>query len=181
MADRLDATVLVLPGIGDSGQAHWQSLWEQRHPSFRRVIQRDWDHPVYSEWAARLEEAVATSGTDTVLVTHSLGSLLATQWAAGTRLRIRAALLVAVPDPAGSAFPAEAEGFATSLQALPFPSIVVASANDPYASLVYTRACAAAWGSELVNIGDAGHINAASGLGEWPQGMDLLRRLVAAS
>jgi len=88
---------------------------------------------------------------------------------------------VAVPDPAGPAFPAEAEGFAVTRQPLPFPSIVVASRNDPYADIAWSRTCATAWGSELVDIGDAGHINAASGLGEWPQGLALLQRLIAAA
>lgn len=173
--------VLVLPGIGDSGPQHWQSLWEARHPAFRRVIQRDWNRPVCAEWAITLEQAVAESGADTVLVAHSLGSLLTAHWAAGTKRRIKAALLVAVPDPAGSAFPAEAEGFAVTRQPLPFRSIVVASRNDPYADIAWSRTCATAWGSELIDIGDAGHINAASGLGEWPQGLALLQRLIAAA
>lgn len=177
----MSAAVLVLPGIGDSGPGHWQSRWEARHPSFQRVIQQDWDRPVCAAWAARLEQAVAAAGADTVLVAHSLGSLLATQWACGTRLRIKAALLVAVPDPAGPAFPAEAAGFAVVRQPLPFRSIVVASRNDPYADMAWSRACAAAWGSDFVDIGDAGHVNAASGLGEWPQGLELLQRLLAAA
>lgn len=177
----MGAAVLVLPGIGDSGPQHWQSRWEARNPAFRRVLQRDWDHPVCAEWSATLEQAAAASGADIVLVAHSLGSLLAAHWAIGTKQRIKAALLVAVPDPAGPAFPAEAEGFTVTRQRLPFPSIVVASRNDPYADLAWSRACAAAWGSELVDIGDAGHINAASGLGEWPQGQALLQRLIAGA
>lgn len=172
--------VLVLPGIGDSGPGHWQSLWEARQPSFRRVVQRDWNHPVCVEWAHALEQAVAASGVDTVLVAHSLGCLLTAHWATATDRRVKAALLVAVPDPAGPAFPAEASGFAFVRLPLPFRSIVVASRDDPYADIAWSRACAAAWGSEFVDIGDAGHINAASGLGEWPQGMDLLRRLAAS-
>ncbi|MEW9571487.1 RBBP9/YdeN family alpha/beta hydrolase [Rhodanobacter sp. Si-c] len=171
----------MLPGIGDSGPQHWQTLWEARNPVFRRVIQRDWDHPVCAEWAIALEQAVAGAGAGAVLVAHSLGALLATHWAAATKLRIKAALLVAVPDPAGPAFPVEAEGFVVTRRPLPFRSIVVASRNDPYARFAWSQACAAAWGSELVDIGDAGHINAASGFGEWPQGQALLRRLIAVA
>lgn len=177
----MSVPVLLLPGIGDSGPEHWQTLWEARHPAFRRVVQRDWERPVCAEWAVALEQAVAASGADTVLVAHSLGALLAAHWAASTKRRIRAALLVAVPDPAAAGFPAEAEGFAVARQVLPFRSIVVASSNDPYAGGAHARYCAATWGSELVDIGDAGHINAASGLGEWPQGLALLRRLMAAT
>lgn len=176
----MDTTVLILPGIGNSDPAHWQSRWEAAHPSFQRVTQRDWDHPVLSEWTDRLEQAVAAAGPDIVLVAHSLGCLTAAHWAAVTTQRIRAALLVATPDPAGPAFPREATGFAEQpIQPLPFRSRLVASSNDPYASLSHAQACAAAWGSELVLIGDAGHINAASGFGDWPQGLELLRGLLA--
>lgn len=37
--------------------------------------------------------------------------------------------------------------------------------------------CAQAWGSRVVRIGTAGHINAASQLGDWPEGFALLEPL----
>src|SRR3954470_22488286 len=91
--------ILILPGHGGSGPRHWQTLWEAAHPSFRRVEQRDWLHPVCSEWVGKLEDAVAASGPDTVLVAHSLACLLVAHWAAASALPVSAALLVAVPDP----------------------------------------------------------------------------------
>ena len=173
--------VLILPGYGDSGPQHWQSLWQSAEPSFRRVQQRDWEHPVCAEWCAALEQAVAHSGPETLLVAHSLGCLLVAHWAAASTQRIRGALLVAVPDPAGPAFPQEASGFAPlPRQRLRFPSIVVASSDDPYGSPGHSAACAVAWGSRLVEIGAAGHINAGSGLADWPAGRELLRDLAAA-
>ncbi|WP_347260803.1 alpha/beta fold hydrolase [Rudaea sp.] len=175
---RADAGVLLLPGCGDSGPAHWQSLWEAGNPSFRRVVQDDWMHPVRAAWQARLEEAVTQAGPGTVLVAHSLGCLLAAHWAARTRRRVRAALLVAVPDPAGPEFPSAATGFAQPpMRPLPFKSLVVASRDDAYGGVDHARRCADAWGAELIDIGSAGHINACSGLGAWPQGQALLRRL----
>jgi predicted alpha/beta hydrolase family esterase len=174
----LKAKVLILPGIGNSGPKHWQSLWEASNPSFRRVEQRDWDAPVCSEWIASLEEAVSNSGSETVLVAHSLACLLVAHWAAVTRLRIRGALLVAVPDPEGANFPAEAIGFGPVPQkALPFRTIVVASTNDPYGSMDHASRCTSIWGSDLVVINGAGHINSDSGLGEWREGFALLQRL----
>ena len=173
-----DSRILLLPGYGNSGPAHWQSRWEAENPSFRRVVQDDWMHPVRSAWQSRLEEAVAQAGPDVVLVAHSLGCLLAAHWAASTRRRVKAALLVAVPDPAGPEFPSAAIGFAEPpMRPLPFTSLVVASRDDPYTSLDHVRRCANAWGAELVDIGPAGHINADSGLGAWDQGHALLRRL----
>jgi predicted alpha/beta hydrolase family esterase len=183
----LKAKVLILPGIGNSGPEHWQSLWEKSNPSFRRVEQTDWDAPVCSEWIASVENAVSNSGPETVLVAHSLACLLVAHWAAVTSLRIRSALLVAVPDPEGANFPAEAIGFGPVPQkVLPFRTIVaggalpaVASTNDPYGSVDHARRCASVWGSDLVVIEGAGHINSASGLGEWREGFALLQRLVA--
>jgi uncharacterized protein len=178
--DALNTHVLILPGIGNSGPEHWQTRWESANTAFRRVAQRDWENPVRAEWEAELERAAALSGPDTVLVAHSLACLLVAHWSARTRQRIKAALLVAVPDPDGPAFPVEAIGFSNvPLHPLPFRSIVVASTNDPYGSVTHSQECAAAWGSQLVTIGAAGHINASSGLDSWQEGHRLLRKLMA--
>jgi hypothetical protein len=61
---------------------------------------------------------------------------------------------------------------------LPFPSIVVASTDDEYVTLDRAQQFARAWGSRLVNIGVAGHINSATGLGSWPLGRALLDELL---
>jgi predicted alpha/beta hydrolase family esterase len=177
MDSRQLAKVLVVPGIGNSGPAHWQSLWEARHPNFQRVQQRDWDRPIRDEWVAAIDAAVVESGADTKIVAHSLGCLAVVAWAAQTRRVIRHVLLVAVPDPSGEAFPSEAVGFSSvSILRLPFESIVVASTDDPYSSVAYASRCATAWGSEYLELGARGHINASSGLGYWPDGLALIRK-----
>lgn len=176
----MPTNVLILPGIGNSGPEHWQSRWEASNPSFQRVLQRDWEKPVCSEWMAVLDAVVARAGPDTVLVAHSLACLLVAHWSASSPRRLRGALLVAVPDPDAPSFPEDAVGFAAvPKRALPFRSVVVASANDPYASLEYARLCASVWGSGFVNIGSAGHINATSGLADWREGFVLLQALIA--
>ena len=174
----LSAPVLILPGIGNSGPLHWQSLWEESQPDFERVQQRDWDNPVCEEWVAVLEEAVQRAGSEAVLVAHSLACLVVAHWAAKPHSPITAALLVAVPDSSGPTFPAEARGFAeTPTQRLPFQSTVVVSSDDPYGSPEHSARLAAAWGSRVVHIGSRGHINASSGLGAWPEGYALLEQL----
>lgn len=171
-------SALILPGIGGSGPQHWQSLWQAAHPTLRRVEQRDWERPDRAEWIARLEAAVREAGADVVLVAHSLACLQVAHWAGATVLRVRGALLVAPPDPEGPEFTPVAADFAPMPERrLPFPSILVASANDPYASAAHARRCARLWGSRLVEIGAAGHINTASGHGPWPAGLELLRAL----
>lgn len=171
--------VLILPGYGGSGPAHWQTLWQAAHPLFTRLEARDWEHPVCAEWVENLEAAVKASGEDTVLVAHSLGCLQVAHWAARTRLAVKAALLVAPPDPDEPAFPATATGFApVPLTPFPFPALVVGSTDDPYAGPAFTQACARAWGARFVSVGAAGHINAASGLGEWERGKALLGEIL---
>jgi predicted alpha/beta hydrolase family esterase len=169
--------VLLVPGYGNSGPQHWQSLWEARE-GYLRVQQQDWDHPVCAEWIQALDRAVREAAADVVIAAHSLGTLLVTHWLVTAKLRIGGALLVAVPNPEAPGFPPEAQGFApVSRVRLKCPSIVVASTDDPYGDLRFVGQCAKAWGSRLVNVGKAGHINAASGLGEWSLGHELLQSL----
>jgi predicted alpha/beta hydrolase family esterase len=171
--------VLILPGFGGSGPDHWQSRWESANPSFQRVLQHDWNKPVLSEWLEVLEKTVHASGPETVLVAHSLACLLVAHWAATTALPLHGALLVAVPDPQSPVFPKEAVGFERIPQKLfPFPSILVASTNDPYGSVEYARRCASLWGSRFVAVGALGHINSASNLGDWEEGFTILKSLL---
>jgi predicted alpha/beta hydrolase family esterase len=101
-------------------------------------------------------------------------------WAQTAGIQIVGALLVAVPDPDGPAFPAQASGFSPlPLTAFTFPSRVVASTDDPYASLPFSQATAAAWGSRFVNVGALGHINADSGISDWTHGKSLLDQVIA--
>jgi uncharacterized protein len=117
-----------------------------------------------------------------VIAAHSLGTLLVAHWLRHTAIRIRGAMLVAVPDPDGPSFPREAEGFSpVSYTRLPCPSIVVASSNGAYSDVRFAQRCADSWGSRFVNIGDAGHIHSASGLGGWSEGQHLLQTLIAAN
>jgi len=172
------APVLVLPGLHDSGPEHWQTLWIAAHPGFRRVEQRDWETPLRVDWVANLDAAVAEAGPDALLVAHSAACALVAHWAAAHRREVRGALLVAPSDVEASTYPPGPVGFAPMpLGRLPFPSTVVASTEDPYVSLLRARQFAQAWGSRFVDIGPAGHINTASGLGAWPAGLELLVEL----
>src|ERR1039457_3053221 len=144
-------TTLLLPGVGNSGPEHWQSLWEKANRGFVRVQQDEWDRPDCALWRSNLEAAVKQAPAPVFLVAHSLGCLLVAQWAQRTSLTIQGALLVAPPDPQSAPFPSEAVGFSrVPMASLPFTSIVVASSNDPYAITDFSRRCAAAWGSRFV-------------------------------
>jgi predicted alpha/beta hydrolase family esterase len=173
-------TILIVPGLGGSGPTHWQSRWEAFDARCVRVAQRDWDAPECAEWCDTLERAVLAHKAPVLLVAHSLGCLCVAHWALrGSREAVRGALLVAPCDADSAACtPAEVRDFAPIPRAqLPFPSVVVASSDDPFAELARVRELARAWGALLVELGAVGHINADSGLGDWPEGRALLAEL----
>lgn len=171
--------IVIMPGLGSSGPDHWQSRWELLEPASCRIAVRDWDRPDREEWVSALESAVQRCAAPPVVVAHSLGCLTLAALSE-RRPKLHGALLVAPPDPEGPQFPPVAGDFrALSLAPFGFPSIVVGSRNDPYGSFAFASRCARAWGSELVDVGECGHINADSNLGDWPEGQRLLRRLLA--
>ena len=169
--------VLLVPGIGNSGPTHWQSLWQDKHSDVGRVMQRDWDNPVCDGWVEALDQAAVQVAVPPILVAHSLGCLTVAHWAARSDRRCFAALLVAVPDPNGSAFPKVAIGFAPVPRALrEYRVTVVSSDDDSYATASYTEEQVAAWSAEHVRLSQRGHINAASGLGDWADGWAIVNR-----
>jgi uncharacterized protein len=172
--------IITLPGIGGSGDEHWQTLWEAGSKDFARFSPSSWDEPRLEDWVAALDAAVAASDGPPVLLAHSLACLLVAHWQARSALPVAGAMLVAVPDPLGAAFPAEAASFADPPeQRLRFPSVIAASGNDPFGTMDHARRRAGEWGSRLVEMGDVGHINAGSGLGDWPAGRMLLADFMA--
>lgn len=177
----MPAPILIVAGLGGSGSEHWQSLWQARLPNTTRVEQRDWDKPDRAAWIARLDSAVAQAKVPPILVAHSLSCALVACWAATHRKPVQAALLVAPADiESDTHTPPETHVFRPLPMArLPFRTIVAASRDDPYVAFDRAIEMAKAWGAELVDAGNAGHINPVAGYGEWPAGERLLARLQA--
>jgi predicted alpha/beta hydrolase family esterase len=174
-------TVLIIPGLGNSGPQHWQTLWEASQPEYRRVQQNDWEHPRCSDWTRNIDAAISSAESPVVLVAHSMGCIATVHWAlsSGANRPVAAAFLVAPPDVEADTIPAGPIGFAPCpLSRLPFKSLVVASTTDPFATLERAKLFAASWGSELIILESAGHINAASGYGSWPEGAKRLDQLM---
>ena len=172
--------VLILPGWQNSGPDHWQSLWETTH-GYVRVEQSDWQRPLRGDWISRLEDVLLQQHAPVVLVAHSLGCLLVAAWASHSRNThlVKAALLVAPGDVEREEMrPVLTSWSPIPLQPLPFKSVLVGSRNDPYCSFERAGQFANAWGSELVDAGHVGHINAESGLGAWSAGQEILTKLV---
>lgn len=176
-----DYNVLTLPGWQGSGPQHWQSLW-QLSQGYPRVDQHDWLRPLRGDWIARLEDVVLSADEPVVLVAHSLGCILAAWWAAHSphAPRVRAALLVAPGDVEREDLQAPLHGWAPiARQPLPFPTLLVASRDDPFCRFERAQAMAQHWGARCVDAGNGGHLNADSGLGDWPQGQAWLHSLLA--
>lgn len=182
------ARLLIVLGLNDSGAAHWQTWLQSLHRGAVRVEQRDWAQPDLDRWAARVIATIERNGRGPWLVAaHSFGALAtARALAFQPDLPVAAVLLVAPADP-------DKWGLGELLPQgrLQVPSTVVASETDPWLRLARARQLAQRWGSHLVNLGDAGHINAEAGFGPLPcaqrwvstlcQGLERARRPERAS
>jgi hypothetical protein len=175
--------ILILPGYADSGPDHWQSHWERADPACRRVVQDDWLQPRLEDWLEALDRHVRECATPPVLAAHSLACSLVAHWAARATAPASGALLVAPADVDSPAHtPDEVRSFGPiPLVRLPFPSIVVASTNDSFVTVERATAFARAWGSRLVILPGARHLNADAGFGPWPEGKELLGELAQRS
>lgn len=170
-----ECDLLIVPGLTNSDEDHWQSRWESRLATASRVAQADWQNPDPEAWSAAIQERVAAASRPVVLVAHSLGTLVvahtAPKLASG---KVIGAFLAAVPDvveASADSLPALAAFAPAPTAPLPFPSLLIASRNDPYCSFERAQAIALDWGSALVDAGEIGHINSESGHGPWPEGL----------
>jgi uncharacterized protein len=171
-----------VPGLYNSGPEHWQSIWGAKHPEYHRVQQDDWETPHCTDWIRTLHASVSSIGKGPIVfVGHSLACATIAHYAAkysDAGGRVAAAFLVAPTDVEAPTFPHGTTGFdPMPLQKLPFPSVVVASTDDPYAALERAELFARSWGSRLIKIANAGHINTASGHGPWPEGEAWLKQI----
>lgn len=166
--------VVLVPGLSDSGPEHWQTRWQARLPNVRRLVGVDFDRPTRAAWDPAIAALVAAATRPVALVAHSLGVHAAVH-AAGLAApgKIVAGFLVAPPDAAALGGIAEIDPAFLPIPTAPlsFPSLLVASRDDPYAAFAASEAMAADWGAQLVDAGAAGHVNAASGHGPWPEGL----------
>ena len=178
--------ILTVPGLGGSGRSHWQTLWEESRPDTLRVELGMWNTPHRNSWVTKLDEAIRQAQSPVILAAHSLGCLAVAWWAQLSPQPygwpVAGALLVAPADVDRPDAQPELRAFApTPRIPLPFPSIVVASQDDPWIDVDRAHSLAVEWGSHFVDAGPQGHLNAASGVGWWEEGQELLARVIAAS
>lgn len=184
--DEQSPIILTVPGLGGSGPSHWQTLWEQSRPDTLRVELGMWDTPHRNSWVTKLDQAIRGAQAPVVLAAHSLGCLAVAWWAELSPQPfgwpVAGALLVAPADVDRADVRPELADFQPSPRTpLPFPSIVVASSDDPWIAPEKARSLARNWGSFFVDAGPQGHLNAASGIGWWEEGQTLLDRVLDAA
>jgi predicted alpha/beta hydrolase family esterase len=167
---------LIVPGLNNSDPDHWQSRWQSLYPHFERVEQAHWDDPDLAVWSEQLHRVLRSDDRPTVIVAHSFGCLTTVHRAHVGAPNLIGALLVAPADP-------KKFGVENVLQDsyLDCPSIVIGSTDDPWLSFERAVYWACKWGSDFVNAGALGHINADSDLGNWKFGLLQLQRLISAT
>jgi len=183
----MSPTVLIVPGLRDHVEAHWQTLLAAQLPKVRTVPPMGREDLDCRQRVQAIEAAMAAIDGPVVLVAHSGGCVMVAHWAHTSAHvhRVVGALLATPPD-FDQAMP---EGYPTlaALQAggwlpvprkpLPFRSLVATSDNDPLATRERVLALAKDWLSETVHLGAVGHLNPASGYGEWPMAIGLVERV----
>lgn len=178
-------TILIVPGLRDHVEDHWQTLLEKKLPNACSVQPLEHDKLSCAARVEALQKKISEIEGPVILVAHSGGVMITVHWAQKYQRPIHGALLAAPADlesPLPAGYPTvdalRDNGWLPIPRAkLPFPSIVAASTNDPLGDYERVSQYARDWGSELVNVGAVGHLNPAAGFGSWPQAEELIRRL----
>jgi predicted alpha/beta hydrolase family esterase len=172
-----ETDILIIPGHGNAGQDHWQTRWQSKLASARRVEQHNWHEPDRDAWVQSIAEAIDNAKKPVVLVAHSLGISAALQALPGREANVAGAFLVSPPNllQPGQLLPGLGLDRLNSFGPYPrsplsFPSMTIASQDDPHGTYEHAGDIANAWGSFLVDAGNSGHINVESGHGPWPEG-----------
>ncbi len=167
--------LVTVPGLHGSEDLHWQSWLERQYPRSLRVEQADCDTPEIDTWTRAVAQVFDDLNGPCVVAAHSFGCLAAVQALAHHAENVVGALLVAPASPDKFAIRA------LNRNRLRVPSIVIASESDPWMTLHEARQLATGWGSSFVNLGNAGHINVASGCGPLPRAKYLVDVLVRSA
>ena len=187
-----EPTVLIVPGLRDAVAQHWQTLLEARLRAAGQkvagVLPMGRQDLSCATRVAEIERTAQAIEGPLVLVAHSGGCIMVAHWALKTRRAVRGALLATPPDfekPMPVGYPTidalRAGGWLPVPRGrLPFRTIVAASRDDPLASFARVVGLANQWGAELDDLGYVGHLNPASGYGEWAGADPLIARLGAA-
>lgn len=169
-----------IPGLHNSDCGHWQTILEKEHPAeFIRINQENWDEPDRETWISKIEEELSNRNhSELILIGHSIGCIAILKWFEKFRHKIKGAIFVAPSDSEKESYPNYITGFTPiPTEKLPFPSVLVASTNDHVTELSRSKEFAKNWGSKLIILENAGHIETKSGFGKWELIEDLIKEI----
>lgn len=185
----MSPTVLIVPGLRNHVETHWQTLLAAQLPKVHSVPPMGREDLDCARRVQAIEAAMAAIDGPVVLVAHSGGCVMVAHWAhtSAQANRVLGALLATPPDfdqPMPEGYPTldalHAGGWLpVPRKPLTFRSLVATSENDPLADRTRVLALAKDWGSETIDLGEVGHLNPASGYGEWPMAITLIDQLSA--
>lgn len=164
---------LIVPGLRNSDQHHWQSLWQSYLPNNKRVELDNWDQPDLAKWKAGIRQQLDKLNQPAVIIAHSFGTLASASIAAEFPEKVAALFLVAPADPDKFSI-----RHLLPQSRLPAATKLIASSNDPWLSETKAAYLALQWGADFLRLKDVGHINSESNLGIWPEGLRELQSLV---
>jgi uncharacterized protein len=166
-----DFDLLIVPRIGGAAEGDWPSRWRSKLSTARFVHPADPADRRREAWMEAVAGAARKATRPALFVGHGLGTTaIADAAAALGSADVRGAFLVTPPDERGLERLAGADWTPTRAP-LPWPSLVVASRNDPLGAYDAVATLASDWGAELVDAGEAGGLDALSGHGPWPEGL----------
>lgn len=165
--------VLIVPGLRNSDENHWQSRWEEKLPNSKRIELAEWDTPDLEKWKQGIREQLQSADQPVVIIAHSFGTLASASIAQEFPEKIAALFLVAPADP-------DKFNIAAQLpqHSLPVTAQIIASSNDPWLTEAKAAYWALLWGADYLRFKNVGHINSASNLGDWAEGIIQLQRLL---
>jgi predicted alpha/beta hydrolase family esterase len=165
--------VVIVPGLNNSDESHWQSIWQSQLPNSRRIFVHEWSKPDLEKWRQGILKALRGLPSPALLIGHSFGALAATSIARDFPELVAGVFLVAPADPdkfrIASRLPQDI---------LPVPGVVIASDNDPWMKDSKAAFWSLVWGANFLRIKGLGHINSESAIGYWPEGINQLTTLV---
>lgn len=184
----MTATVLFVPGLRDHVEDHWQTHAARALPGSVTVPPLTTDRLSRVARVAALDAAINAIDGDVILAAHSAGCLMVAHWAERPTRDVLGAVLVTPADvehPLPAGYP-ELEDLRANgwlpipRQKLPFPTMVVASRNDPLADYARVAGMAQDWGARLHDAGEVGHLNPPAGFGPWPDALRLIGEMERA-
>lgn len=166
--------VIIVPGLRNSDERHWQSIWQNLLPGSQRIEVADWHIAELEKWRKAILKTLTSLNQPALLIAHSFGSLASASIAYDYPSLVRGSLLVAPADP-------QKFGIEEKLpqSEIARPLRLIGSDSDPWLGEQQAEQLAKDWGATYHRVVGKGHINSESQLGIWNEGLIQLEKLLS--